>query len=525
MIRRPLSDVLSVSLACLGACAQVAPPSKDAGALRAGGVAEREQLDRGAALFAVHCAGCHGERGRGDGPAAHLLAPRARDLGSGRFRIVSTENSVPSDADLFATLRRGMPGSAMPSFAWMSDDDTGALVAVVRELMIEEFARDLEAVESAEGRRLLPEEAVAQAREQLTAGSAVPVPAPTASGRALYERDCASCHGPDGRGRERSPRFNEDGSINWPRDFTIGVLKGGGSHVELVRRIHCGMPGSAMPAFDCEDPEDCASLVAFVQSLVQPGAADRFLQHPRVLVARRIQGPLPTDPADPQWDRVLETELVAAPLWWSPEAVQHPRVSAVHDGRDVSIRVRWSDPVRDDWALGGAPHVDAVAIQIARGPEPPPLGMGAPGQPSNLWHWMAAQPAELLGRLDLIEPVHKVLPGTGRDLAGEADAQGLVDAPLYVPAPQAEASSRIASGFEGHAPAISERRLVPSESRWADGGWEVVFSRSLEARGAREVSLEPGGPIHLAVAVWNGVAGDHGGRKSVTVWNQLVLAP
>ena len=39
-----------------------------------------EAYESGAHLFKVFCTSCHGEHGRGDGPAADLTVPRASDL-------------------------------------------------------------------------------------------------------------------------------------------------------------------------------------------------------------------------------------------------------------------------------------------------------------------------------------------------------------------------------------------------------------------------------------------------------------
>jgi len=74
-----------------------------------------EALARGQQTFAKQCAPCHGVEGRGDGEAAYLLYPRPRNFHAGKFRLVSTWEGVPTDDDLFQTISRGMPGSAMPS--------------------------------------------------------------------------------------------------------------------------------------------------------------------------------------------------------------------------------------------------------------------------------------------------------------------------------------------------------------------------------------------------------------------------
>lgn len=81
--------------------------------------ASPESIDRGKQLFVQACASCHGEGGRGDGPAArspglfdeqgNRLWPA--DLAIGHFK------SSQDDRDLFRVLLTGLDGTPMPSFA------------------------------------------------------------------------------------------------------------------------------------------------------------------------------------------------------------------------------------------------------------------------------------------------------------------------------------------------------------------------------------------------------------------------
>jgi putative copper export protein/mono/diheme cytochrome c family protein len=68
----------------------------------------------GRALFAEHCAACHGSEGRGDGPAAKNLLPPPADL--------TAEHIYDhSDGDLFWWITHGI-GEAMPGFGGMLDE-------------------------------------------------------------------------------------------------------------------------------------------------------------------------------------------------------------------------------------------------------------------------------------------------------------------------------------------------------------------------------------------------------------------
>src|SRR5262245_49349468 len=81
----------------------------------------------GAQPYTQHCAACHGPKGDGKGIAAQYLFPKPRDFRAGRFRLVSTSNNVPTPEDIRTVLRRGMPGSSMPPWPKLNDDQVKLL--------------------------------------------------------------------------------------------------------------------------------------------------------------------------------------------------------------------------------------------------------------------------------------------------------------------------------------------------------------------------------------------------------------
>jgi hypothetical protein len=60
---------------------------------------------------------------------------------------------------------------------------------------------------------------------------------------------------------------------------------------------------------------------------------------------------------------------------------------------------------------------------------------------------------------------------------------------------------------------------------WSMGRWKVVFIRSLEGAGAKDVKLAPGQTADVAFAVWDGSARDRDGQKLVTVWQKFEIKP
>ncbi|MBI4615347.1 MAG: c-type cytochrome [Planctomycetes bacterium] len=221
----------------------------------------------GADLFQRECAPCHGEAGRGDGPAARYLDPRPRNFTRRRFKIVSTRSgSLPTDRDLLETLRRGLPGSAMPAFVYLSDREREALVLHVKSLAV--FEVDGETVRPFETWDRTPFEV---SQEPPRTEQSI------ARGKEVYEKvECAKCHGDRGLGDGPSAAtlVDEEEHAIRAANLTLGVYKGGDESRDLYLRLMCGMPGSPMPSFQAtfEKEEDCWALVHYMQSLRGPDA-------------------------------------------------------------------------------------------------------------------------------------------------------------------------------------------------------------------------------------------------------------
>lgn len=232
-----------------------------------------EDAAAGKPLYLRECSACHGERGRGDGPAAAFLEIAPRDFTRGQFKLRTTPSGEPpATIDVLQVIERGIPGSAMPSFRFLPVEDRRRIGAYVLQLadLLEE-----------------PEPA------PVPPPSAPPAATPTtiARGKQVYEEQgCGSCHGPQGRGDGPAAKalHDDEGRPIQVRDFTSGVFRGGSNREDLYYRFVTGMDGSPMPAFaETVLGEDRWSLVDYVMSL-RVKAAPPPIPHNPVAAGRAV---------------------------------------------------------------------------------------------------------------------------------------------------------------------------------------------------------------------------------------------
>ena len=92
-----------------------------------------EELVLGRRVYADYCAGCHGETGDGNGPAARFLNPKPRDFRVGRIKFASVEGgAAPRDEDYLRILDIGLSGTAMPRFNLLALEEKRAVVAYIK---------------------------------------------------------------------------------------------------------------------------------------------------------------------------------------------------------------------------------------------------------------------------------------------------------------------------------------------------------------------------------------------------------
>ncbi len=179
-----------------------------------------EENRRGRNLFLSNCAGCHGESGKGDGPAAKALWPAPVNL---------TAEALTGPR-IGQALWRGVTGAAMPAWRDLSAADLRALTVYVATL---------------HG----PGVEVSGASEAALAGQKV------------FQENCVSCHGPKGFGD--GPAAGSMAPA--PADFRARQL----DTEEIEKILENGVPGTSMPAWKKLSPSQRSQVGEYLRSVYE----------------------------------------------------------------------------------------------------------------------------------------------------------------------------------------------------------------------------------------------------------------
>lgn len=262
-----------------------------------GQVVSARVLTDGAQAYVQYCRACHGDQGKGDGPAARGLRPPPRDFTLGVFKFASVPaGTLPVDADLHRIVRGGLHGTAM--LAW-----DGVPEAKLQEIVqyIKTFSPRWK--DEAPGEPIPSSEDAWKGR----------LPEAVARGKLLYHglARCQGCHpayaprsyiyratkelagegSADFRDAMYHPELKESdfGVKILPPDFTFHELRSiRAEHrlEDLHRVISAGVGGTAMPTWNGSLPEeDIWALVHFVDSLIALEGTPEALRWRDALVA------------------------------------------------------------------------------------------------------------------------------------------------------------------------------------------------------------------------------------------------
>jgi cytochrome c oxidase cbb3-type subunit III len=188
-------------------------------------IAPNKVVDFGV-LYATNCAGCHGANGTG-GAAIGLADPLYL--------------AIADDATIRRVTANGVPGTAMPAFA----ESAGGLLTDEQIDVIVNGFRTRWAWPNGLGDADVPP-------------YATPTPGDPARGADVYARDCASCHGTDGRGGERASSIVDGAYLALVSDQSLRTTV-------IVGRPNLGCPDwRANASGKAVSSEDVSDVVAWL---------------------------------------------------------------------------------------------------------------------------------------------------------------------------------------------------------------------------------------------------------------------
>lgn len=193
----------------------------------------------GQQVFAMHCIGCHGEKGDGKGVVVEDFVVKPRDFTLGMFKFTTTgRDSLPTDEDLKNTITNGLPTSAMPNYRLLDDASTDAVIAYIKTF----------------SDRWNTE----QAQQKYAPAAGVPdfvgTEASVGKGEKLYAARCLMCHG----AKKEQPDVVF--SLQWqgaeacsdiirPAVFSHGIIKRGPRVEDIYMSVTAGVGGTPMLAW------------------------------------------------------------------------------------------------------------------------------------------------------------------------------------------------------------------------------------------------------------------------------------
>lgn len=441
---------------------------------------------KGKVIYDKRCIGCHGETGKGDGPAADRLRPRPRSFKVARYKFTFTEfGKLPQDSTLVRWVTEGLPGSSMP--AWkdiLNEDEIKSVVSYIKTLS-RKFAR-------AKKKGRTPKPISVGAPPKWTE-------ADIKAGRELFLKNCAKCHGDEGRGSGPSAiALKHDlGDRIWPRNLTKGwMYRAGNKPEDIFRTLATGITGTPMPSHISLDPEEKGAVtideawkvVGFVDSIVVRGRPNTK----EVIFSKFVEGDLPKDSKDERWSALtpgylpLVSQIIEGDRWFKT-TLESVYVRSMYNDKDIVILVEWDD--RSNSPLDKANEKfpenepDAMAIQlptvIPTGMEKPYFLGGNADTPVVLWKWTNGKGAEVLSSKGILK--------------------------------QEKMSD--------------ENQVLSVSTSYKAGRWSALFKRSLKGSTEDDLTFEPGKYLPIAFNGWDGSNGEKNEQRAISIWYWILLEP
>ncbi|MDC1152996.1 c-type cytochrome [Nitrospinaceae bacterium] len=463
---------------------------------------QKPSLEQGKNIYLKKCAFCHGEKGKGDGPAKEYTLPQPRNLTKGHIKIRSTSfGKIPTDKDLFDAISNGMKGTTMPGWSHLSRSNRQSLILYIKSL-----SKKFKKFEKRGKKHKIIK---------------VPEPPPVSlerikRGKKSFMINCSGCHGVKGRGDGVTTTRIVDYSSNaiWPRNLSEPWnFRRGATRKDLFLTLRTGLSTTAMPKFSPRifKDQEIWDIVDFVLTLGTP-------EQPQVkpmILAKKTNVNLPDDFNASFWK---ETEPAYIPL--GGQVLEKPRsyfptvrnltVRAAYNDKEIAFKIHWDDPSYD-------PALEAKNI-VKPSPTPP-------------------LPEHLKGARKE-EPIEPVIPDFPDALALQFSLNNKAVKPYFLNGDSDhpvnlwkwtsldnKADEWNATGLTNWSLQNDRSQTIKAKINYQFGRYFLVIKRKLKVDDKKmDVQFGEGKPLSIAFNIWDGYQGETGAKKSISSWFELRLA-
>ena len=469
------------------------------------------RIGRGRAIYQHMCAYCHGTDGNGGGKATAYLYPWPRDFRNGVFKYRSTPSgSLPLDDDIYRSIAKGLPGTAMP--AWeesLSGEEIWSVVEYIKTFS-DKFKNSKPSLAITIGESPTIDTELLKKGENLYSGA-----------------KCNKCHGSDLKGdgplaedlfdiwEHKAFVYDLTNPNNFKRNFDIK---------SIYLTLSSGIDGTPMKAYTGLSDDDRWAIAGYIESKIKKETFKKANYESNLRVTR-VEGEIGANPEAQIWNTIPSKVVHLFPLNSRKTPISQIKFQGIINDDEIAFRLEWEDNTPNKSSSRHQDFKDAVAVQFALGDvvlhkyghNEPFFGMGNRQKVVNIWQWRADWQQDIETKKEL-EYATEDMDMDGMIFGGEVNPVDSIN-----PFRERPVEEMNAEGFGTLTPQPLTKQNVEGKGLWKDGVWQVTLTRTLDSLNKWDIKFGKKTPILVAFAIWDGEFRDIDGRKSVAMWQKLFL--